>query len=103
MLTDVTAAMQPRLEIEASKAGLHLITHRLEPGGNVVRELGALSTAAVVLALPDTTIISTDTIRGILESTYRRGQAIIGFTPAMVNAGTLASAYSTVDDVLDQL
>jgi hypothetical protein len=38
-----------------------------------------------------------------LLSTYRRGQPMIGFSTSMVAAGTLAAAYTGVDDTIAHL
>ncbi|WP_162567508.1 hypothetical protein [Variovorax sp. SRS16] len=103
MLSEFGASLASTLERAAEKSRLDLLLYRVERSGNVVRALAALSDAAAVLAIPDPAIFSSDNLRGILESTYRRGQAVIGFTPALVNAGILATAYATVEDVLDQL
>ena len=40
---------------------------------------------------------------GILVSTYRRNQAVVGFSAAMVRAGALATTYSSVDEIAEQL
>lgn len=103
LLSEATVHLVPALQRAANRFGMDLLMHRVDPADNVIRELGALSDATALLAVPDAAIFSADNLRGILESTYRRGQAVIGFTPALVSAGTLATAYSTVDDVLDQL
>lgn len=103
MLSEFSAQQAPALQRAASRFGLDLLSHRLAPSDNVVRELSALSSASVILVIPDTAVLSSDNLRGILESTYRRGQAVIGYTPALVKAGTLGTAYATLEDVLDQL
>jgi ABC-type uncharacterized transport system substrate-binding protein len=97
----------PQLDAAIAKAakasGLDVIVHEQAPGASVVQEFAHLSTANVLLAVPDPAIWSSENLRDILESSYRRGQGVIGFTPSLVSAGALAAAYASVDDVWDQL
>jgi len=103
LLTDTTAPLEADLKRSATKLNLELMSHRLRPEANVLRELPSLSSATVLLALPDSNVFSVDNLRSILESTYRRGQPVVGFSPSMVNAGTLAAAYASSEDVLAHL
>lgn len=59
--------------------------------------------AEVLLALPDSTVYNPENIRNILLSTYRRKQAVIGFSADMVKVGALASTYSEVEDINAQV
>ena len=52
--------------------------------------------------VPDRAILTPENVQAFLEATYRRGQAVVGFSSALVRAGTLASVYSTVDEVVAQ-
>jgi ABC-type uncharacterized transport system substrate-binding protein len=103
LLSSATTHLAETLRRAASKNNIDLLVHLVPPGANPVRELTNLTAAAVILAIPDGTIFNSQTLRGLLESTYRRGQAIVGFSTSLVSAGTLATAYTTVDDVVAQV
>jgi hypothetical protein len=57
----------------------------------------------VLLALPDSAIYNPENIRNILLSTYRRKQAVIGFSADMVKVGALATTYSEIEDINAQV
>lgn len=65
-----------------------------EPGADLLRVLGTMNQARVLLAMPDQTVYTAENIRNILLATYRLNQAVIGFSADMVRAGALASTYS---------
>ena len=65
-----------------------------EPGADLLRVLGNMNQARVLLAMPDQTVYTAENIRNILLATYRLNQAVIGFSADMVRAGALASTYS---------
>jgi hypothetical protein len=102
LLTEGTAHLEPLLARAARDADLELQVRHVAPGANIVRELNRVGSSTVVLALPDASLYSADNVRSILESTYRRAQPVVGFSQGMVAAGALASAYSSVEDVVAQ-
>lgn len=57
----------------------------------------------VVIGIDDPNIYNGETIRGILLTTYRQGKSLIGPSRAFVNAGSLASCYTSTDQYLQQL
>lgn len=61
-----------------------------------------LKESEVLLALPETSIYNSLTIRNILLAAYRNGSPMIGFTPSYVKAGALAAVYSTPAQVAEQ-
>ena len=65
--------------------------------------LGRLGRSEVLLALPDSSVYTPENVRSILLSTYRRKQAVIGFSADMVKVGALASTYSEVEDINAQV
>lgn len=103
LLTSATAELEPLLTRAARRLQLDLVIQRLAPGANVVGELSRLATATVLLAMPDSNVFTPESLRTILESTYRRSQPVVGFSPALVSAGTLATAYASVEDVVSHL
>jgi len=98
-----TLHLQPLIERAAAAAELAVAFERVEPGASPVRALAALTSASVLLAVPDPELYNAQVARAVLESTYRRRQGVIGFSKAMVGAGTLAAAYASVDDMVAQL
>lgn len=73
------------------------------PGDDINRILSRIAQTEVLLALPDSEVYNTESIRNILLSTYRHKQAVIGFSADMVKAGALATTYSEVEDVNAQV
>ena len=103
LLSDASLYLERPLRQGAASVGLDLLVERLEPAADVVRSLTRLRGAQVLLAVPDSTLYTPDTLRVLLESTYRRGMPVVGFSSATVVAGTLATAYCAVDDVVADL
>jgi hypothetical protein len=103
LLSEKTAHLTLALNQAAAKADLDLTIELAAPEDNLNRILSRVSTAPVLLAIPDGTIYNSDNIRNILMTTYRANQALIGFSPSMVKAGALATTYSNTDDVVAQL
>lgn len=103
LLSAATRHLQPQIERAANAAELAVSFELVEPGASPVRALSALTSATVLLAVPDPDLYNAQVARAVLESSYRRRQGVIGFSKAMVGAGTLAAAYATIDDVVAQL
>jgi hypothetical protein len=91
-----TAFLQPALigQAEVLQAG------REDDLGDV---LARVKRSEVLLALPDSAIYNPENIRNILLSTYRRKQAVIGFSSDMVKVGALATTYSEIEDINAQV
>ncbi len=102
LLGERNADLIPVLRLAATYTGLDLQVEFVPDASKLYRALDNISTARVLLALPDHTIFNPETIRSILISTYRRDQLVIGYAPAVVKAGATASAYATVDDIATQ-
>lgn len=103
LLSEASAYLEKPLRQAAAHHGIELLLERIAPSSDVVRSLTRLRGAQVLLAVPDSTLYTPDSLRAILESTYRRGMPVVGFSSATVNAGTLATAYCAVDDVIADL
>ncbi|MGJ7918139.1 hypothetical protein ACI48D_22050 [Massilia sp. LXY-6] len=87
-----TAFLRPVLE--ADKVTV------LDAGGeDINRLLNQIAQTDVLLALPDSAVYTTESIRNILLSTYRHKQGVIGFSSDMVKAGALATTYSGIEDI----
>ena len=55
----------------------------------------ALDDVQVLLALPDPQVYNPATIANVLLTTYRARVPVVGFSPAMVNAGALMSVHTS--------
>ncbi|MCW5662897.1 MAG: hypothetical protein KIT35_03610 [Piscinibacter sp.] len=95
--------MEAALKAAAQSAGLSATVQAHDPAIGLSRNLLRLAAADAVLIYPDSEIFTPDSLRELLESTYRRRQPVFGFSEALVNAGTLASAFSSPDDLAAQL
>jgi hypothetical protein len=76
---------------------------RAGPDDDVNDLLARVKRSEVLLALPDSSVYTPENVRSILLSTYRRKQAVIGFSADMVKVGALASTYSEVEDINAQV
>ena len=103
LLTENTSYLEPLLKEAARSAGVTLRIERLGADDNVARALTRVASAPAILAVPDSSVFTPDNLRTILESTYRRNQIVVGFSTSLVKAGTTATAYSTIEDVLAEL
>jgi hypothetical protein len=74
-----------------------------EQGADINRTLNRIANAHVLLAMPDSAVYNTESLRNILLSTYRHKQGVIGFSADMVRAGALATTYSDIEDISDQV
>lgn len=102
LLGESNAELIPVLRLAANYTGLDLQIELVSDASKLYRALDNISTARVLLVLPDHTIYNPETIRSILISTYRRDQLVIGYAPALVKAGGTATTYATVDDIATQ-
>jgi len=65
--------------------------------------LGRIGRSEALLALPDSAVYNPENVRSILLATYRRKQAVIGFSGDMVKVGALATTYSDIEDINAQV
>lgn len=103
LISEQSASIEPVLREAAVSSGLRLEVARVERDPGLTRALNQLGPVTVVLIQPDAALYSQTSLRELLESTYRRRLPVIGFSAALVAAGTLASAYSDIEDTLLQL
>lgn len=71
----------------------------LESGEDIAKSLARLSEVHAILAIPDSSVYNSESIRTILVTTYRKNQAVFGFSTALVKAGALASTFSEIEDI----
>ncbi len=56
----------------------------------------------LLLAIPDTAIYNSNSIRNILLASYRRGVPLIGLSQSYVNAGALCAIFTTPEQLAEQ-
>ena len=93
----------PTLRKAASDLNMALSVERVESAEDINRALNKVAGAAALLAVPDGSIYNADNIRNILITTYRSDQYLIGFSPSMVQVGSLATSQSSMSDTAEQL
>lgn len=103
VLSSATAALEPAFRQAATQCNLELMIEGAQTESQLAQAHRELAHAAVFLAIPDKDLYTSDSFHAILASSYRRGQPVIGFSPALVGAGALAAPHSTVEDVVAQL
>lgn len=103
LLSEASAHLERSLTQAAASTGMNLLFAKVGPQDNVVRAINRIGDIQVLLAVADNQLYTPDSLRAVLESTYRRGLPVVGFSPATVSAGTLATACSDVGDVAADL
>lgn len=93
----VSKAFQHELQISVDEINIDNNSDWLKSLSLSLRETDAL------LGIDDAKVYNGETIRGILLTTYRQGKSLIGPSRAFVNAGSLASCYTSTDQYLQQL
>lgn len=76
---------------------------RAAPGDDIGTLLDRVGRSEALLALPDSAVYNPENVRSILLATYRRKQAVIGFSSDMVKVGALATTYSDIEDINAQV
>lgn len=98
-----TLALADELAAAANAAGLDVQTTQALSDRALYSALqDALAQPAVLIALPDSEIFNSHTIRNILLTSYRQRSPLIGFSPAYVRAGALLAIYSTPQQIAAQ-
>ena len=101
--TEATAPLAPMLQAAARTAGVELAIEPVAASEEITLALARAAPFDVLVTFPDRTLYTPSNVRTLLESTYRRGQGVIGFSAALVQAGMLAAPIATIEDTLDHL
>lgn len=92
-----------KLRQQMGKLGLSLHERAISPAFLLYDALqDVLQDSEVLLALPDSAVYNSSTLRNILLTTYRSGVPLIGFSPAYVKAGALGAVFSTPAQIAEQ-
>ncbi len=103
LLSEKTAYYEPIIQQLALKEGRAIAIEYAGSRYSLNSVLNRIADYPVILAIPDNSVYSADSIRNILVTSYRRNQSVIGFSAAMVKAGALATSYSGIADINAQL
>lgn len=91
------------LRAELNRHHVSLISRHLYSQDTLFSDLNELlANSDVLLAVPDSAIYNSNSIRNILLSSYRRGIPLIGFSAAYVKAGALCAIFSTPEQLAAQ-
>jgi putative tryptophan/tyrosine transport system substrate-binding protein len=101
LTSDANTRSHERLLSTARNTTASIHVEQIADTREVVRSIARLPSVDVLLATIDSGVYTSNNIREILESTYRRGIPMVGFNPSSVNAGMLAATFANVDDVLN--
>lgn len=84
----------------AKKHDLEIYVVNTSSGENLTNKVkDALRNSDVLLALPDSSIYNSRTVKNILLTSYRYRKPVIAFSRNFVNAGALASIHSNTDQI----
>ncbi|MBZ8143453.1 hypothetical protein CLD22_26820, partial [Rubrivivax gelatinosus] len=103
LVSPAATAMLADLRQAADAARLDLEVVHASPAIPLSRSLQKLQRVAVVLVFPDATLYTPSSLRELLEASYRRRLPVVGFSPSLVRAGTLATAYADAAGLVAQL
>jgi ABC-type uncharacterized transport system substrate-binding protein len=103
VITKRTEFLRNELKLASEITGvpLKIVTHK--ENDSISKTLRQLDSVRILLALPDSLIYNTDTVKRIILSAYRNNQSIIGFSRQFVKAGGLATVYSNIDQIKDEV
>jgi len=99
----VAAIVGPDADIFVHSLQGKLDLVRATPDDDIGELLGRIGRSEALLALPDSAVFTPENVRSILLATYRRKQAVIGFSSDMVKVGALATTYSDIEDINAQV
>jgi hypothetical protein len=70
---------------------------------NLLRTTSRLGNIKAIVAVPDSDIWNSATLRVLIMSLYDQGKVVIGFSKNLVNAGSIASLYFEKDEYFNEL
>ena len=84
----------------ASRYNIRIYSVKTASGENQTNKIKeALSHSDVLLALPDSSIYNSRTVKNILLTSYRHRKPVIAFSKNFVNAGALAAIHSDTQQI----
>lgn len=84
--------------------GLDMRAIKIKQASEVSRQFPSLSQDSdFIIAQPDPVIYNSQTLPRVLLSSYRQRKVIIGYSVGLVNAGAVATTFTTQDMLVDDL
>ena len=84
----------------ANKYEIKIVTVNVTVKQNLTNKIKhALTHSDVLLALPDSNIYNSKTVKNILLTSYRHRKPVIAFSKSFVYAGALASVHSNIEQI----
>ncbi|NNM81504.1 MAG: hypothetical protein HKL98_02720 [Burkholderiales bacterium] len=90
------------LRLKLEEAGDTLLSEEVPEGTLFGKLEKTLSGSQILLAVPDSAIYNSNSIRDILLSSYRYRVPMVGFSEAFVDAGAICAIYSTPEQLAAQ-
>lgn len=104
LTSEETASLTDPFQRLAHNRGLRLISAQAEDSDAVGPALKTMfGVADFLIALPDATLYNSQTVYGVLLSTYRERMPVIGFSRSLVKAGALVAVYTSPEDAGKEL
>ncbi|MFA6120246.1 MAG: ABC transporter substrate binding protein [Sideroxydans sp.] len=98
-----TRSNADELKNKAAQQGVDLIARLSLSGESLHDDLEALlDRSDVLLAIPDSNIYNSNTLRNILLQSYRHDVPLVGYSQSLVRAGALCAVYSTPEQIAAQ-
>jgi len=102
IISDKSTLNKTRITTCAKKNTLTANIATIDSTGQLTNRLKAiLSNSDLLLALPDSHIYNSKTVKNILLTSYRSRKPVIGFSRNFSKAGALASIYSTPTQIAE--
>lgn len=98
----ITEFMQTEITHLANANNLSVEFVNYRSNDNINKIINSLKNQNVIFAIPDNLVWNSTTLKNIVLSTYRNEQPIVGFSRNLVKAGSIASSYSDLGDVVKE-
>lgn len=100
LTSPASESLEPLFRSNVQELGLSLEIAKAPSADEVGPALKTLlDDAQVLIAVPDHILYNSETIYGVLLSTYRKRVPVIGFSDPLVRAGALAAVYTSPQDI----
>jgi len=96
----ISSYIKKELSLMARSQNLSIKFVDYDPNDNINKTINSIKEQSVLLAVPDSLVWNSATLKNIVLSTYRNEQPIIGFSRSLVKAGSIATYYSNLDHIV---
>lgn len=98
--SQLSSFMKDELSLLVDNQNLSIKFVNYDPNDNINKTINSIKEQSVLLALPDSLVWNSTTLKNIVLSTYRNEQPIVGFSRSLVKAGSIATYYSDLDHIV---